>query len=357
MSLPSNTTVPPVRSCSRSRQRPKRRLAAARLAHQPERLARQQSRLTSSTACTRATSRCSTPPRDREVLGPRGRARSGRRRAGSLTPTPPGSGHRHGALGRAPRRPAGGSGRGALGDRGRRARAARRSGRTRVAQRGRKRQPGGGSSSEGGAPGIAVSRRGLARSSRGIDPSSPQVYGCCGVAEQLARPCPYSTTRPAYITATRSAISATTPRSWVISTTAEPNSLRRSLDQLQDLGLDGHVERGRRLVGDQQVGVARERHRDHHALAHAARELVRVVVHAPPPALGMPTARSSSTARVRAASLPTASRGPGSAPRSASRPCRPGSARSSDPGRSSRSRGRAPRASRRRAAVIRSRPL
>ena len=30
--------------------------------------------------------------------------------------------------------------------------------------------------------------------------------------------------RPAYITATRSATSATTPMSWVISTTAEPNS-------------------------------------------------------------------------------------------------------------------------------------
>ena len=49
-------------------------------------------------------------------------------------------------------------------------------------------------------------------------------------------------------------------------------------DQLEDLGLDRDVERRRRLVGDQEVGVARERHRDHHPLAHAARELVRVVV-------------------------------------------------------------------------------
>ena len=57
-----------------------------------------------------------------------------------------------------------------------------------------------------------------------------------------------------------------------------PISLPQALDQVEDLRLDGHVERGRRLVGDQQLGVAGERHGDHHALAHAARELVRVVV-------------------------------------------------------------------------------
>jgi hypothetical protein len=49
-------------------------------------------------------------------------------------------------------------------------------------------------------------------------------------------------------------------------------------DELEDLRLDGHVERGRRLVGDQQRRLARQRHRDHHALAHAARELVRKAV-------------------------------------------------------------------------------
>ncbi len=54
----------------------------------------------------------------------------------------------------------------------------------------------------------------------------------------------------------------------------------QAVDQLDDLGLDRHVERGRWLVGDEDVGVVGERHRDHRALAHAARELVRVVVHA-----------------------------------------------------------------------------
>ncbi len=48
--------------------------------------------------------------------------------------------------------------------------------------------------------------------------------------------------------------------------------------QLEDLRLRRHVERRRRLVRDQQVGVVDERHRDHHALPHAAGELVRIVV-------------------------------------------------------------------------------
>ncbi len=52
-------------------------------------------------------------------------------------------------------------------------------------------------------------------------------------------------------------------------------------EQRQHLCLHRDVERGRRLVGDDQRGVARHRHRDHRALAHAARELVRVLMHAP----------------------------------------------------------------------------
>ena len=52
------------------------------------------------------------------------------------------------------------------------------------------------------------------------------------------------------------------------------------LQQFEDLRLDRHVERGGRLVGDQQLRAARERHRDHDALAHAAGELMRIVVHA-----------------------------------------------------------------------------
>ena len=47
-------------------------------------------------------------------------------------------------------------------------------------------------------------------------------------------------------------------------------------EQLQDLRLHRHVERRRRLVGDEEVGLVGERHGDHHALALAAGELVRI---------------------------------------------------------------------------------
>jgi hypothetical protein len=49
--------------------------------------------------------------------------------------------------------------------------------------------------------------------------------------------------------------------------------------QVKDLRLDRHVERSRRLVGDQQFGVAGQRHGDHHALPHAAGELVGIFPH------------------------------------------------------------------------------
>ena len=48
------------------------------------------------------------------------------------------------------------------------------------------------------------------------------------------------------------------------------------LDELEDLRLRRDVERGRRLVGDQQCGVEDQGRRDHHALALAAGDLVRI---------------------------------------------------------------------------------
>ena len=52
------------------------------------------------------------------------------------------------------------------------------------------------------------------------------------------------------------------------------------LQQIEDLRLDGDVERGGRLVGDDEFRLAGQRHRDHDALAHAAGELVRVIMQA-----------------------------------------------------------------------------
>ncbi len=54
----------------------------------------------------------------------------------------------------------------------------------------------------------------------------------------------------------------------------------QGLDQVEDLGLDRDVERRRGLVCNQELRPAGERHGDHHALAHAARKSVRIIVDA-----------------------------------------------------------------------------
>ena len=56
---------------------------------------------------------------------------------------------------------------------------------------------------------------------------------------------------------------------------AEPP--RQVLHQLEDLRLDGHVQRRGRLVGDQELGVAGQTDGDHHPLAHATRQLMRIL--------------------------------------------------------------------------------
>ena len=83
--------------------------------------------------------------------------------------------------------------------------------------------------------------------------------------------------RPPYITATRWATSATTPRSWVMRIAAAPGLGLAAGEQRQHLGLHGDVEGGRRLVGDDELRAAGHGHGDHGALAHAAGELVRVL--------------------------------------------------------------------------------
>ena len=69
--------------------------------------------------------------------------------------------------------------------------------------------------------------------------------------------------------------------------------------QVEDLRLDRHVQRRRRLVGDQQPRARRQRHRDHHALAHAAGHFVRIGIDA---LLRRAGSRPAGTARC--ASLP-----------------------------------------------------
>ncbi len=56
------------------------------------------------------------------------------------------------------------------------------------------------------------------------------------------------------MTATRSAISATTPKSWVMKTMPVSCSRLQLRDQRKDLRLRRDVEGGRRLVGDEDAG-------------------------------------------------------------------------------------------------------
>ena len=55
-----------------------------------------------------------------------------------------------------------------------------------------------------------------------------------------------------------------------------PNCALQVLQQVDDLRLDRDVERGDRLVADDQLGIDRERPGDADALALAAGELVRI---------------------------------------------------------------------------------
>ncbi len=63
-----------------------------------------------------------------------------------------------------------------------------------------------------------------------------------------------------------------------MSSSAMPGLLLQLEEQVEDAGLHRDVEGARRLVGDDEVGVGRDRHRDEDALEHAAGELVRVGV-------------------------------------------------------------------------------
>ena len=86
--------------------------------------------------------------------------------------------------------------------------------------------------------------------------SNPSGRSCTGARAHGSprRPARSRRSRPAYMTATRSQVSAITPMSWVTSMTAAPCSLHRRLQQRNDLRLDRDVERRRRLVGNDQRG-------------------------------------------------------------------------------------------------------
>ena len=157
------------------------------------------------------------------------------------------------------------------------------------------------------------------------------------------------------MTAISSAISATTPRSCVMITIAIAELALQALQQREDLRLHGHVERRRRLVGDQQLRLVGERHRDHRALAHAAGELVRVLVDAPA-GIGDPDEAQQLDRALARLRLGDVAVGAHRLDQLRCRPCRAGAARRAGPGRSSRSRCPGSRAAPPRSSASRSRP-
>ena len=56
--------------------------------------------------------------------------------------------------------------------------------------------------------------------------------------------------------------------------------LLKVMKQFQNLRLDGHVERSRRLIGNEQFRFAGQRHRDNHPLLHAAGHLEWIILDA-----------------------------------------------------------------------------
>ena len=84
---------------------------------------------------------------------------------------------------------------------------------------------------------------------------------------------------------------------------AHAGFLTQPQQEIEDLRLDRHVERRRRLVGDQQLRPAGDRHRDHHALAHSAGQAGAGTADSRRSGSVMPTSSSNSTARRLRAAL------------------------------------------------------
>ena len=105
--------------------------------------------------------------------------------------------------------------------------------------------------------------------------NSASVYGCRGPAKR-ASVCACSMIRPPYITATRSVRPGDHPEVVRHQDDSHAELCAQVVDELEDVALDGHVQRGGRLVGDQQPRLAGQRGGDHRPLPHAARQLVRV---------------------------------------------------------------------------------
>ena len=113
----------------------------------------------------------------------------------------------------------------------------------------------------------------------GTAASSARVYGCSALAKQTARAKPRSTMRPSRITTTSSHTMLDDREVVADEQVGDAEVAPADRQQVEHLGLHRHVERADRLVGDDELRPRDQRARDRDALALAAGELVRVLVH------------------------------------------------------------------------------
>ena len=154
-------------------------------------------------------------------------------------------------------------------------------------------------------------------------------------ARKMSRTGPLSTMRPEYMIATRSAICATMPRSWVMNRIAMPSSRfsARSRSRICAWMVTSSAVVGSSAIS--RLGPQIERARDHRALAHAAGEFRRIAVEradADRACRPWRAGRRRGPARSPRARL---ARAPARPRRSARRWCGPARTSSSAPGRSS----------------------
>ena len=123
-------------------------------------------------------------------------------------------------------------------------------------------------------PAIATSSAPPSASGCGSASSSARVYGWRG-CDSSSSTLPASTMRPGV--EHRDPVGDRRHHAEVVRDQdhGEPALSSQPVEQAQDAGLHGHVERGRRLVGDQELRSAGEGDRDRDPLPHAAGELVR----------------------------------------------------------------------------------
>ena len=132
----------------------------------------------------------------------------------------------------------------------------------------------------GGRPPMTWRRVWLGSSSFGIDLSSASVYGIRMLANSVARGRLLDDLAGVHH---RDLVGATGDDAEVVGDEDHRHVALALLvgEQVEDLRLHGDVERGGGLVGEEQLRAAGQRDGDGDALAHAAGELVRVLVEAP----------------------------------------------------------------------------